>query len=169
MFVNALIESNGKRYATTKAFAELWDVSAKTVSDYCKDEKIPGAIKISRNMWYIPTDAIKPIDTNVISKMLFSVLQIKNNPNADIDFSGMNTENVNVLLKNLSDLKYIKNFSYIENLSNEEICNNIVLTNRGMKFLTSHKVSKKFDWKQFLLEKLPLCLKLGIEVYKIIK
>lgn len=46
---------------TTKEAAELWKISDSMVKRYCRDGRIPGAIKGTKS-WQIPKDAEKPED-----------------------------------------------------------------------------------------------------------
>lgn len=43
-----------------KEIAEKWDVSVRWVQEYCRNGRIPGAIKTS-GVWMIPEDAVKPM------------------------------------------------------------------------------------------------------------
>jgi len=49
------------KYLTTAEYAEIWNVSQRRVSLYCKSGRIKGAI-FKGNMWLIPKGVIKPID-----------------------------------------------------------------------------------------------------------
>lgn len=51
---------------TCKEMAEVWNVTERTVTTFCKSGKIPGAIKDGRR-WKIPDDAKKPVDGRVSS------------------------------------------------------------------------------------------------------
>lgn len=51
---------------TCKQIAIEWGISERTVTNLCKEGKIPGASKAGRS-WQIPDDAVKPIDKRVIS------------------------------------------------------------------------------------------------------
>ena len=45
---------------------EKWGISARWISDLCKGNRIPGAIKIG-SYWAIPADAEKPKDERIKS------------------------------------------------------------------------------------------------------
>lgn len=47
-----------------KDLANNWGVSTKTVTNFCKDGKIPGAIKVGRS-WQVPANAQKPEDKRI--------------------------------------------------------------------------------------------------------
>ena len=51
---------------TCKEIAEMWNVTERTVTAFCKSGKISGAIKIGKS-WQIPDDAEKPADGRISS------------------------------------------------------------------------------------------------------
>ena len=51
---------------TCKEKALEWGLSVRTINNFCKQGKIPGAIKVNR-CWQIPDDAEKPNDGRVTS------------------------------------------------------------------------------------------------------
>ena len=51
-------------YFTVRETADAWGISSRMVSVYCKENRIPGALK-KGNMWLIPNDAEKPADLRV--------------------------------------------------------------------------------------------------------
>lgn len=51
---------------TCKEMAEVWNVTERTVTAFCKSGKIPGAVKNGKS-WKIPDDAEKPVDGRVSS------------------------------------------------------------------------------------------------------
>lgn len=48
-------------YYTVKEMSELWGVSSRMVTIYCKEGRVKGALK-KGNLWLVPIDAIKPKD-----------------------------------------------------------------------------------------------------------
>ena len=48
-------------YATTVDKAKEWGISQRRVSIYCKEGRIEGAELLGRT-WFIPKEAMKPID-----------------------------------------------------------------------------------------------------------
>lgn len=48
-------------YVTVKEMANKWGISSRMVSIYCKENRIPGAIK-KGNLWLLPEAAKKPDD-----------------------------------------------------------------------------------------------------------
>ena len=51
---------------TCKQLAAEWGLSARTLSDLCKNGKVSGAIKVGR-LWQIPDDAERPEDGRITS------------------------------------------------------------------------------------------------------
>ncbi|MGN0357457.1 MAG: AAA family ATPase [Blautia sp.] len=51
---------------TCKEIAEMWNVTERTVTAFCKSGRIPGAVKNGKS-WQIPDDARKPVDGRVSS------------------------------------------------------------------------------------------------------
>lgn len=51
---------------TCREMAAIWNVTERTVTAFCKDGKIPGAVKEGKS-WQIPDDAVKPVDGRVSS------------------------------------------------------------------------------------------------------
>lgn len=51
---------------TCKEMAELWNVTERTVTTFCKSGKIPGAVKKGKS-WQIPDNAEKPADGRISS------------------------------------------------------------------------------------------------------
>ena len=49
---------------TCKEMAAIWNVTERTVSAFCKEGKIPGAVKNGKS-WQIPDDAEKPVDGRI--------------------------------------------------------------------------------------------------------
>ena len=46
--------------------AAIWNVTERTVTNFCKNGRIPGASKAGRS-WTIPDDAQKPVDRRLSS------------------------------------------------------------------------------------------------------
>ena len=49
---------------TCKEMAHIWNVTERTITKFCKEGKIPGAIKAGKS-WQIPENAEKPIDGRI--------------------------------------------------------------------------------------------------------
>lgn len=50
-------------FLSATEIAELWGISARSVRDYCRQERIPGAFQMGKT-WSIPSDAKKPTRKN---------------------------------------------------------------------------------------------------------
>ena len=48
-------------YVTVQEAAEKWGITSRQVQILCKDNRIEGAMRMSR-IWIIPENAIKPTD-----------------------------------------------------------------------------------------------------------
>ncbi len=64
---------------TCKEMAIEWDVNVRSVTNFCKDGKIPGAFKRGK-YWYIPDDATKPVDGRLLSGRYKKKEEIKQLP-----------------------------------------------------------------------------------------
>lgn len=51
---------------TCKEMASIWNVTERTVTNFCKNGKIPGAVKEGKS-WKIPDDVRKPDDGRISS------------------------------------------------------------------------------------------------------
>lgn len=53
-------------YISIKQLSEKWGISTRRIQILCRDERIPGAMRIA-NTWAVPADAEKPNDARVKS------------------------------------------------------------------------------------------------------
>ena len=53
-------------YLSIKQISEKWDLSPRWINDLCKENRIPGAMKIG-SYWAIPEDATRPADARIKS------------------------------------------------------------------------------------------------------
>ena len=51
-------------YLSIRQTSEKWRISARWISDLCKGNRIPGAVKIG-SYWAIPENAEKPKDARI--------------------------------------------------------------------------------------------------------
>lgn len=77
--INAVIPLRGERmnYLSVAETAGKWNISERSVRNYCAQERIPGAVLIGKT-WHIPENAEKPARSNgkkTLVKTLLSVLQ----------------------------------------------------------------------------------------------
>ena len=63
---------------TCKEMALIWNVTERTITKFCKEGKIPGAIKVGKS-WKIPENAEKPVDGRISTGKY-----IKKNTNVEV-------------------------------------------------------------------------------------
>ena len=159
------IEVDGKRYVTTKVMADFWGVSQRTVSRYCHDGLVIGAFKDASNRYLIPVDARKPLAKNVIEKVLWLVIQLKNTPSFEIDYSRteIKTGHLASAFQYLADLMLV---TAPGDYPTEEIPYRVRLTQKGMDLIQGKKDPGK-DWKaviNLILQLLPSLVSLVLYV-----
>ncbi len=159
------VEVDGKRYVTTKVMAGFWGVSQRTVSRYCHDGLVIGAFKDSSNRYLIPAGARKPLGKNVIEKVLWLVIQLKNTPSFEIDYSTTEIKpgHLASAFKYLADLMLVTEPG---DYPTEEIPYRVRLTQKGMDFIKEKKGPDK-DWKaaiNLILQLLPSLVSLVVYV-----
>ena len=49
-----------------REMATIWEISERRVTQFCKERKIPGAVKIGKQ-WQIPDDAKRPADSRIVT------------------------------------------------------------------------------------------------------
>lgn len=49
-----------------KEISALWGISERRVTQFCKDGKIPGAVRAGKQ-WQIPDDAKRPSDSRIVT------------------------------------------------------------------------------------------------------
>lgn len=138
---NPIIEVAGKKYICTKLVAETWGIGQGTVANYCRTGRIKDCWKDSRKRWFIPVDTIKPLSDTEVQHLLFLVLQLKNDPTLEIDWSmfTFDTTIVDLIYSNLVYEGYLKPFHIQEK---ERIPYEVVLTQKGLEAALPRKQSK---------------------------
>lgn len=63
------------KYLSVKEMAEKWNLSVRTVRNYCAVEKIPGAF-LTGKTWNIPEDAVQPDRINKAKKQPQTLLEV---------------------------------------------------------------------------------------------
>ena len=66
-------------FLSVAKIAKLWNVSERSVRNYCAEGRIPGAILVGKT-WMIPSDAVKPdrkARTSDIKKTLLDILKLE--------------------------------------------------------------------------------------------
>ena len=61
------MRKNEKEFMNAIEAAEAWGVTRRRALQYCKEDRIPGALKLG-NSWMIPIDAKKPADMRQVQK-----------------------------------------------------------------------------------------------------
>lgn len=157
MSVPAFLTIEGKHYMSTKTAANLWGLQPKTVSDYCKNNKIKYKFKNGRFGWYIRTDEIKPLSHEEIRRMLILTLQLKNNPTYEIDWTLFNYDEsvLESIYNHLCTHGYIQNF-LIED--KKRIPYDVILTQKGIELATTFRNKKISDFATTLTQWLPIII-----------
>ena len=70
------------RYLSTAEIAKKWDVSERSVRNYCANGRVPGAF-LTRKMWNIPENAPKPERSNKKKEKPATLLDILQNEKAN--------------------------------------------------------------------------------------
>lgn len=66
------------KYLSVKEIAKLWDVSERTIRNYCQHNKIPGAFLTGKS-WNIPENASLPSKNKITDNKLLNILQEEKN------------------------------------------------------------------------------------------
>ena len=157
MSAPSLITVDGHKYMSTKSAADLWDLSPKTISDYCKDDKIRNKFKNGRFGWYIRTDEIKPLSQKDIHKLLVFTLQLKNDSTYEIDWTLFNYDEsvFESIYQHLLARGYIRPFSISDK---KRIPYEVVLTQKGMEIATNFKKEKISNLSVAITQWLPVVI-----------
>lgn len=160
-----LIEVNGKKYMSTKAAAELWGVTARTVRDYCNKNKISDKFKIGNGQWYISIDEMKPLSKEDIRKFLVLSLQLKNSPTSKFDRSIQQGDSASFsrIYMQLYCRGYIKKFSVSDP---DRLPYEIELTQKGMEIATTPSPKQKQNIVETLVQWLPIIIAAAQLVFK---
>lgn len=166
MSISPIISIDGKKYMSVKTAADLWGLSPRTVSDYCKNDRIINKIKPGGH-WYIWIDEIKPLSIKEIRKLLVLSLQLKNRPSLEIDWSTFSFDYsaIEIIYRNLADQGYIEEF-YIKD--KKRIPYEVVLTQKGFNIVTTiSKEKNATDFSSALQQWLPIVVDVAQLIYKI--
>lgn len=144
---------------------QLWNVSQQDVRYHCNKEKIPGVIRVGKNRIYIPINSKKPLTESQIKRLLFLVLQLKNNPKFEIDWNALELKQNEVYetYKTLEQLGYVKHFETKGKMSDSDIPYIAELTEKGMEFTFSQNKKKQIDWKGLFISIVPCVFELGVQ------
>jgi len=154
MRAQAILIVDGQKYMSTKTAADLWGISARTVSDYCKNDRIHHKFKNGKMGWYIHIDEIKPLSDNEIHRLLVLSIQLKNNPSLEIDWSTFNFDNrvIDVIYLNLVESGYIQPYNIDDK---RRIPYEVILTQKGLEMATSFNQKTIPDYSTLVSQWLP--------------
>ena len=151
---------NGEVYLNTKGIAEKWGVNPKTVSKYCKENKIKNKFKKGNKGWYIREDEMKPITKKDIRKILFVSQQLRSKPDYKFD-DKLFRKNEEILEKTYQHLVfrgYLKPFT-IENKMT--IPYEVVLTQQGIELLGNFRERHLSDIVSLMKDWLPIIISIA--------
>ncbi len=151
------IELNGQKYMSTKTAADVWNLKQQTISDYCNKGKVCKAIKYREVRWYIPTDAVRPLSNDDIRRFLMLTLQLKNKPSLEIDWSSFSTEDsvIEPIYRYLVFRELIEPFKISDQ---KRIPYEVILTQKGLEFVTVSQKGKIEDYGTVMKEWLPIMI-----------
>lgn len=154
---NSLIEVNGKKYMNTKAAAELWDVRPNTVREYCKEDRVSDKFKTESGQWYISIDEMKPLTKEEVRKFLILTLQLKNNPNREIEWPFLQYDDLVLdrIYNQLYRRGYIKEYLISDP---KRIPYEVELTQDGIEMATKYPSKMKIDLVGTLAQWLPIII-----------
>lgn len=167
MSAQALIEVDGNKYMSTKTAAEFWGLSSRTVSDYCKNNRIHRKFKNGKLGWYIHIDEIKPLTDTEIHRLLVLSIQLKNNPSLTIDWSTFNCDDnaIDVIYQSLYLSGYIHSYSVPDK---RKIPYEVILTQKGLEMATAFNKESIPDFSTVCSQWLPVLINVA-QLYMQIK
>jgi hypothetical protein len=130
---NKMCEIDGKRYVIPSVFGDGIGWNCSKVTAACKDGRIVGACKDTSGKWIIPTDTVKPLETDQIRSLMITTVYLKNKPNHVLDYS--EHDSIVAVYSYLQQTGYIEPF----NSSSERITYEVVMTEKGLKLATEGK------------------------------
>lgn len=167
MSAQSLIEVDGNKYMSTKTAAELWGLSPRTVSDYCKNNRIHRKFKNGKLGWYIHIDEIKPLTDTEIHRLLVLSIQLKNNPSLTIDWTTFNfdDEAIDAVYQSLYQSGYIHSYSVSDK---RRIPYEVILTQKGLEMATAFNKKSIPDFSTVCSQWLPVLINIA-QLYMQIK
>lgn len=157
MSAQALIEVDGNKYMSTKTAAELWGLSSRTVSNYCKNNRIHRRFKNGKLGWYIHIDEIKPLSDAEIHRLLVLSIQLKNNPSLTIDWTTFNFDDdaIDAIYQSLYLSGYILPYSVSDR---RRIPYEVILTQKGLEMATAFNKKSIPDFSTVCSQWLPVLI-----------
>ena len=167
MSAQSLIEVDGNKYMSTKTAAELWGLSSRTVSDYCKNNRIHRKFKNGKLGWYIHIDEIKPLTDTEIHRLLVLSIQLKNDPSLTIDWTTFNfdDEAIDAVYQSLYQSRYIHSYSVSDK---RRIPYEVILTQKGLEMATAFNKKSIPDFSTVCRQWLPVLINIA-QLYMRIK
>ena len=167
MSAQSLIEVEGNKYMSTKTAAELWGLSSRTVSDYCKNNRIHRRFKNGKLGWYIHIDEIKPLSDTEIHRLLVLSIQLKNDPSLTIDWTTFNfdDEAIDAIYQSLCQSGYIHSYSVSDK---RRIPYEVILTQKGLEMATAFNKKSIPDFSTVCSQWLPVLINIA-QLYMQIK
>lgn len=111
-------------------------LSSRTVSNYCKNNRIHRRFKNGKLGWYIHIDETKPLTDAEIHLLLALSIQLKNKPSLTIDWTTFNFDDdaIDAIYQSLYLLGYIHPYSvsYRRRIPYE-----VILTQKGLEMATA--------------------------------
>jgi len=132
------------KHMTTATAAKSWQLTKATIAKHCRDNKIPGAFKYG-GQWYIPSDALKPLQPKDERYFLRLILELKNRPDYKLDFEyeGINTALIPPVCDWLLQRGLINPFE--RTAAPGSLLYQVSLTKKGMHALLTAKAENKLD------------------------
>ncbi|MBQ9949705.1 MAG: helix-turn-helix domain-containing protein [Clostridia bacterium] len=160
MSAQSLIEVDGNKYMSTKTAAELWGLSSRTVSDYCKKNRIHRRFKNGKLGWYIHIDEIKPLSDTEIHRLLVLSIQLKNDPSLTIDWTTFNfdDEAIDAIYQSLCLSGYIHSYSVSDK---RRIPYEVILTQKGLEMATAFNKKSIPDFSTVCSQWLPVLINIA--------
>lgn len=167
MSAQSLIEVDGNKYMSTKTAAELWGLSSRTVSGYCKNNRIHRKFKNGKLGWYIHIDEIKPLTDTEIHRLLVLSIQLKNDPSLTIDWTTFNfdDEAIDAVYQSLYQSRYIHSYSVSDK---RRIPYEVILTQKGLEMATAFNKKSIPDFSTVCSQWLPVLINIA-QLYMQIK
>lgn len=159
-------EINGKRYVTTKTIVGFWDVKQSLAAKYCRDGLVPGAEKDTSGRWIIPIEAKKPLHKSAVTKVLWLVLQLKNEPAYHIDYSvlGIAPQNLRDAFTYLENIQLVKELP--EALPADRLPYEAQLTTKGLEWVQDLQSARQKTGNDGKGDTIKQCLQILTELIK---
>lgn len=129
-----LCEINGKKYMSPGGAKDLWGISTQKITAACLAGRVEGACTDSSGKWIIPIDSRKPLEAEVIRRIMISLLALKNKHDG---LAGIQMDQIDAVFDYLWKIECIESFD----TESESFPYDVTLTDKGMKIATEGPVS----------------------------